>query len=239
MQPSPLRADSSHPTQDNAAMPTGYAFIAAFVLCTLLHLTTFAVVGTAFRIPVREMTLGFGPQLIRLGRVRIRLLPLGGSVRFKDLSEDGLTEDDLLGALDTQPLWMQLVLALSGGIMLLAVALALLQLEALPTFIHGFAQIVLGALSPAGDAQTFLAQAHQAILQGPFTMLLGGVAAKFAAFNLLPLPATNGGQALAFIGRRLGLARTWPAQLTQLLMLAYLALVLSWAAALVTYVAHQ
>ncbi|MFX7984904.1 hypothetical protein ABTK69_19435, partial [Acinetobacter baumannii] len=89
-----------------------------------------------------EMTLGFGPQLIRLGRVRIRLLPLGGSVRFKDLSEDALTEDDLLGALDTQPLWMQLVLALSGGTMLLVVALALLQLEALPTFIHGFAQIV-------------------------------------------------------------------------------------------------
>ncbi|GAQ29722.1 MULTISPECIES: site-2 protease family protein [Ralstonia] len=217
-------------------MPASLAFIVALALCTLLHLTTFAAVGTALRIPVREMSLGFGPQLFRLGRLRVRLLPVGGHVRFKDLGEDGLTEDDLLGALDTQPLWMQLALSLSGTVTLLLVALVLLRLEALPAFINGFAQIVLGALSPVGDAQTLLAQAHQAILQLPFTALLGYVAAKFAAFNLLPLPVTNGGQALTFIGRRLGLGRIWPARLTHILVLAHLALGLSWVGALMVYV---
>ncbi len=72
-----------------------------------------------------------------------------------------------------------------------------------------------------------------AILQLPFKALLGHVAAKFAAFNLLPLPATNGGQALTFIGRRFGLDRIWPARLTHILVLAYLALGLSWVGAMV------
>lgn len=220
-------------------MPAGSAFIAAFVLCALLHLTTFAIVGSAFRIPVREMSLGFGPQVIRFGRVRIRLLPLGGSVRFKDLGEAGLTEADLQGALDTQPTWVQLVVALSGVALLLSVALVTLQLEGLRALTDGFAQIVLGALSPTGYAQTLLAQAHQAILQLPFAVLLGLVAAKSAAFNLLPFPANNGAHALFIIGRALGLGRFWPAQLTRWLMLAHLALMLSWAGALVMYLLNR
>ncbi|WP_197341387.1 site-2 protease family protein [Ralstonia solanacearum] len=205
-----------------------YLFIAALAACSLLHVTMFALTGEQLGVAVREVSFGFGPTIARFGKVRIKALPFGGYVRLKDSRVEPFAEHERADALDTQPIHVQTALILSGSAYLLGVALTTLRLDAVGAFADSFVQIVGGALSPTGYAQTLLSQAHQAISQLPFFALLGLVAAKTAAFNLLPFPNTNGGALLATLARDTWLARVWPKQLTKALLFVYLAVIVSW-----------
>jgi len=215
-----------------------YPLLSAVVLCVLLHMFVIALCGAAFGVTVREISLGLGPKAFSIGKFTFRALPFGGSVRFKDSREEELDAHDMQGALDSRPLFAQIVIGLSGCLALLALAVVALQAEGVQAFLNGFIEIVTGAVSPMDKAQALLAQAQQRLAGAPFVAVLGLVAAKLAAFNLLPLPAANGGFVIAMIARGLGIAKFWPQGLTPVLLLAYLAIAISWLWALVAYLLH-
>ncbi len=211
------------------------ALLCAVVTCVVLHVSSAAFLADQLKIKVREVSIGFGPVLARFGRVTLRPFLFGGSVRFKDSEAEDLDPDDMHDAFDAQPLAARLAVGASGCIALVLVALATLRLDGLRAFASGFMQIVSGAFSPLGDAQEMLAQVHLAGTTLPFASLLGLAAAKFAALNLLPSPATNGGFLIrtAFLHTRL--FRRWPSRMTSLCVVAYLGLLLSWLCALLVY----
>jgi len=215
-----------------------YPLLSAVVLCVLLHMFVIALCGAAFGVTVREISLGLGPKAFSIGNFTFRAFPFGGSVRFKDSREEELDADDMRGALDDRSLLVQIVIGLSGCLALLALAIVALQAEGVQAFLNGFVEIVMGAVSPMDKAQALLAQAQQRLTAAPFVTVLGLVAAKLAAFNLLPLPAANGGFVIAMIARGLGIAKFWPQGLTPVLLLAYLAIAISWLWALVVYLLH-
>ncbi|MBU4610260.1 site-2 protease family protein [Achromobacter sp. GG226] len=256
------------------------SLLIAVVLCVFLHTFSMALAGVAMGVTLREVSIGFGPTLFRAGRLRVRLLPLGGSVQFKDsqvaaqerraaaawardaldekeshlekpdievpvleASDSGEPEDgalvleasDLEGALDQRHAIVQGLIGLAGCAALVMLAVAIWQGAGLHAVVAGFGQIVAGAISPLDEAQGLIAQAEQALVGLPLLGVLGWVAAKLAAFNLLPLPAANGGFVLAALGRALGIQRYWPSGLTMLLLFVYVAIAMSWLVAFGSY----
>ncbi len=228
----------------------------AVVLCVLLHVSAMALAGVALGVTLREVSIGFGPTILRIGRLKIRMLPIAGSVRFKDSREEVSEEWDadadgedlysepdevrldqvsLDGALDQRSPMTQISIGLAGCAALVVLACVIWQVDGIHAVIDGFSQIVTGAISPFDTAQVLIADAQQVLAGMPFLGVLGLVAAKFAAFNLLPLPAANGGFVLAAIGRSLGVDRAWPASLTTGLLLVYIGIALSWLVAFGTY----
>jgi len=228
----------------------------AVALCALVHVTVMAFAGRALGVALDELSFGLGPRLLRLGRVSIRLLPVGGAVRFQTagatMLADGTMPADVATPtaatmpadeadvdprhLEAQPLWAQLFIGASGCFALIALACALLGgMAGVHALADGFANIVSGALSPLHTAQALLARVDAAAHGLPFPMLLGLTAATTAALNLLPLPGANGGYLLGALGKSAGLGKHWPASLTQILLLAYVALAASWLVAAVVY----
>jgi membrane-associated protease RseP (regulator of RpoE activity) len=216
-------------------MPT-LNLLLAIALVALLHVGTMAVVGNALGAQLQSVSFGFGPTVWRSARFHVRALPVGGSVRFLHTLEDSVPEDEEHRALDRRPTLAQLATVLSGCAVLLALALAVLGAGAVKAFVELPAQFFGGAISPLGDAQALMRQAALALQAAPFAVVLGVVAAKAAALNLLPLPALNGGAALAVLGRRLGVARLWPERVTVALFFVWLAPVAAWFVALCAYV---
>jgi Peptidase family M50 len=180
-------------------MPLALQFIAAIALLAALHTTVMAMLARLLGITVREVSLGFGPTLLSMGIFRLRALPLGGAVMLKntltDIKPDDAAPDWADDAFDTQPRAVRVLLPLSGIAALIAVAFALRPDVAWSSLVNGFAQIVTGGLSALSTAQHLLGGATQVASLG-FAPLLGMLAAKFAALNLLPLPTMGGGQAL-------------------------------------------
>ncbi|MGE8706103.1 MAG: site-2 protease family protein [Achromobacter sp.] len=231
----------------------------AVALCALVHVTVMAFAGRALGVALDELSFGLGPRLLRLGRVSIRLLPVGGAVRFQTagatMPADGTMPADVSTPtaatmpadeadvdprhLEAQPLWAQLFIGASGCFALIALACALLGgMAGVHALADGFANIVSGALSPLHTAQALLARVDAAAHGLPFPMLLGLTAATTAALNLLPLPGANGGYLLGALGKSAGLGKHWPASLTQILLLAYVALAASWLVAAVVYLSN-
>jgi len=258
----------------------GMYLLIAIVLCVLLHTFSMALAGVAMGVTLREVSIGLGPTLFRAGRLRVRLLPLGGAVQFKDSqvaaqerraaeawARDALDEEeshlgepdvdvlvleasdveepeddvlvleasDIEGALDQRPAIVQCLIGLAGCAALVVLAVMIWQGAGLHAVVAGFTQIVAGAISPLDEALGLIAQAEQALVGLPLIGVLGWVAAKLAAFNLLPLPAANGGFVLAVLGRALGIQRYWPGGLTTLLLFAYIAIAMSWLVAFSWY----
>ena len=118
----------------------------------------------------------------------------------------------------------RLLIGCAGPFALLTLALLVSPFDGLGQVGSGFVQYVAGALSPFGQAQRLLRLAAEAAGGLDFMPLLGLVAAKTAAFNLL--------QALF---ERTELARRWPPQATQAALLVFLGSVLSWVVALAAF----
>jgi membrane-associated protease RseP (regulator of RpoE activity) len=211
------------------------ALAIAVPLVVFIHLLAIALAGYALGVPVREFSFGFGPTLLRRGIVRIALLPLGGYVKFKDSRDEIVPAHEMKSALDGKPAFQQVLVALSGCAALAALAFAAMGTACLPAALDGIRQLFVGMASPTADAHRLLHDALAFARSAPFVLLLGTVAAKLAAINLLPLPALNGGVALAALARPLGLDRAWPAAATTALMLVWLAVVALWAVAVVSY----
>lgn len=237
----------------------------AVALCALVHVTVMAFAGRALGVALDELSFGLGPRLFRLGRVSIRLLPVGGAVRFQTAGAT-IPADDTMPAnvdmradvatptpvtmsadeadvdpqhLEAQPLWAQLFIGASGCLALIALACALLGgMAGVKALAGGFTNIISGALSPLHTAQALLARVDAAAHGLPLPTLLGLTAATTAALNLLPLPGANGGYLLGALGKSAGLCKHWPASLTQISLLAYVALAASWLVAAVVYLSN-
>lgn len=208
----------------------------AVAVCALLHVAVMALAGRALGVALDELSFGLGPRLLRVGKLSIRLLPVGGAVRFA--AADGTMAAADAEALDARPLGSQLLIGASGCIVLIALACMLLGgMAGMHAVSVGFANIVGGALSPMHTAQAALGRVEAAAQGLPFLALLGLTAATTAALNLLPLPGANGGYLLGALGRGAGLDKRWPANFTQILLLAYIALAASWLFAAVVYLA--
>lgn len=217
-------------------MPIALKFIAATALLTAVHVLVMTLLGRWLRIAVREVSLGFGPVLLSAGIFRLRAVPLGGVVMFKDTRAEAIPEGAPPGwvkdAFDHQPRWVQALLPLAGAASLVAMAFAWHPGSALASLGHGFVQIAAGGLGPLSTAQPLIAGASHIATQG-FLPLLGVLAAKFAALNLLPLPMMNGGQALlALLDPAPRETPRWKQMLMQWSVWLLIALVFSWAVAI-------
>ncbi|WP_457444096.1 site-2 protease family protein [Roseateles sp. P5_E4] len=204
----------------------------AIAAVTALHLLTMAAMGHAVGAQLLRISYGFGPALFTTGLFEIRALPIGGSVRFLHSVEDRLSEEEWPRALDRLSVPAQLLVVLSGCALLLGLAVALQGRAGIDAFLALPAQWLTGVISPLGDAQALLQRIAAFAESAPFAVILALLAAKVAALNLLPLPYLNGGAALAVLGRRLGLARWWPAAATRAAVFAWMAVLVLWLVAL-------
>ena len=210
----------------------------SILACVAIHLLTIAATAHVVGVRVRAVSLGMGPVLARFGRFQLRAVPLGGHVTLLDSRVEPVPKEAMPQAFDGRSTAEQVAIALSGCAALVAVAWGLLWTAGLEAVGAGVVQILRGALSPFGQGQGLVADVVHFARAAPATVVFGCTAAKLAALNLLPLPALNGGAALASVGRRLGLARWWPAGATTGLSLVALGIGLSWCAAVVACAAR-
>ncbi|SEF32544.1 site-2 protease family protein [Variovorax sp. NFACC27] len=216
-------------------------FIASIALLVCIHLFAMAALGRWWGITVRAVSLGFGPRLLSLGIFHLHAVPLGGNVRFKDTQEEGVPFDKPADyfddAFDHKPRTVQVLIPLAGVAALIVVALVLRQGAAVPSVVHGFAQFLMGALDPLTTGRQLVSGATAFAGQHAFLPLLGMLAAKLAAVNLLPVPSLNGGQALlTLVTRDLRETPAWRRRLTVAGLLVWVALVASWLSAILAYV---
>jgi membrane-associated protease RseP (regulator of RpoE activity) len=151
---------------------------------------------------------------------RFGLLPLGGSVKFNTGDEkpqktksdwvDLAADKEPPGFNDLHPLRRILVSASGCAALFLLAAVCLGPLAAARSLGRGFLQVIPYApwASPWVPSGRELASRFASLLaQGPFSLVLGVLAAKWAAFNLLPVPPLNGGMILLTLaGWRNGLS---------------------------------
>jgi len=173
-------------------------WVATAAASLLVHLLAIAAQGTWFGLPLTQFSFGYGATLLRAGRVRVGVLPVGGYVMFGQIDDKP--------AMEKLGLVAQLWLAVTGPVTLLVLSTCLVGASALPAFVAGLWQWPAGALSPLETGPELLAAARRQAVDGPFMVTLGLVAAKMAALNLLPIVGSNGWQVLATLGRRLGLS---------------------------------
>lgn len=205
----------------------------AIPLCVALHVSAMAGLASMIGVTVREVSVGLGPTLIRLGRFRLGLVPISGHVRLRSTREEDVPAEEIRSALEGGSLARQISLVLAGPLFLLALALAISGLHALAAFMNLPWQVIAGATSPFGAAQTMLGDAASFLRSASPTLILGVVISKFACLNLLPLPSMNGGAALATLGRAIGVARFWPQSATSALLFVWLGVLVLWLLALV------
>ena len=167
----------------------------ALVTVVLFHVSAMAACARLLGIGVNRIVFGMGRPFLRLGPVHLAPLPLGGHVQLAR-SDDGPKPPPAACAFDRQPRWKRCLLPLTGPAALLALGCLTLGAAAGPAFADAFGQIVGGALHPFGAAQAHLAAARAWLDGQPLPAVVGMVACKAAAYNLLPFIGSNGVQAV-------------------------------------------
>ncbi|UQV47485.1 hypothetical protein KIV45_11965 [Janthinobacterium lividum] len=197
-----------------------------------IHISVMAVCARALGITVRSVSYGVGPTLLTLGKMKVKLLPLAGNVALKDTREETLYDDaPCLDAYNFQPLWKQLVLPLSGVVVLLALSLGIMGASGWERFVAAFGQIIRGALAPLSTAQELLGEWETFARTHGFALVFALFSLKMCAFNLLPFAGLNGGQALLAIARGGKPYVSWEETAAKWLLLPGLAILLAWVAA--------
>jgi hypothetical protein len=181
--------------------------------------------------PIREFSIGFGPELLsyarRSLRFRLGVLPLGGYVRWLDAKTAAAKGEKTIETLS--PL-LRLTAAAAGPVSLLILAWILTGLSPAAqasTVLGGLADIV--QMRPGGAVQ-FWSSLSNMLKSKPWLDSLGYFSMVTGVLNLLPLPLLNGGQIVIVLietamGRRAS-NRVYEigGRLTLLMMLAVLAL---------------
>jgi membrane-associated protease RseP (regulator of RpoE activity) len=218
-------------------------FLAAIFLASVAHVGAMALVGWRVGATVEEVSLFFGPELIRIRyrgvSYRIGAIPAGGYVRFKgDRAKLKSAEEILLAAdmeppgfSDLHPLKRVVIVASGCAAQLVLAALCLGPLAAVHSLGRGFVQLIPFApwTPPWVPEGKELANRFVSLFRhGPFRVALGVLAAKLAAANLLPLPPLNGGVIIMqLLGWRKGLpekvefAATYMGLLVALILYGY------------------
>ena len=167
----------------------------AIVAVVVFHLSAMAACARLLGVGVNRIVLGMGRPLLRLGLVHIAPIPLGGHVQLAR-ADDGPKPPPAERVFDRQPRWKRFLLPLTGPAALLALGCLTLGAAAGPAFAEAFGQIVGGALHPFGAAQAQLAAARAWLDGQAPAAVVGTVACKVAAYNLLPFLGSNGVQAV-------------------------------------------
>lgn len=206
--------------------------LGSWLLLVALHLGAMAAVGSAFGVTLREISFGFGDKvLFRRGLLKVRAVPFGGFVKFRDTREEGVEEAPaaIADAYNHQPKLVQALIPLAGSLALVLLAVSVQPDAGLDAVVAGFGQIFAGALAPLSTAQEYLQRTYTVAVEQGFIALLGLLAAKIAAFNLLPFPSMNGGQAiLALLRADRTTTPRWQERLLPISMLPLLALFAMW-----------
>ncbi|MES2041270.1 MAG: site-2 protease family protein [Pseudomonadota bacterium] len=207
-------------------------FFLIILFCTVLHLFSIAIAGRAAGTRVLELSIGMGPKVFKHKAFILKLIPLNGYVKFIDARQSLVSEADLPFAFDRLSVWRQIMVTLSGCAALMVLATAVLGTGAWQDFIALPAQYVMGALSPFGTAQTLLHEAGRVISSSALLSLLGIVAAKLAAFNLLPQAGSNGYYILMLLIQGPGANQSYPGAFHKLVVCTTIAAMISWCLAI-------
>lgn len=210
----------------------------AITLSIFVHISTMALFGYLYGIKINEISFGVGLRLIRFKQVCIKLLPLGGYVRFADSRSPDAKGIDTRQLFNFRPAYMRAAIAISGCLFMLLISAVLAGSQAFDALVSTYVQFFSGALSPLNTGKAYIHEIAAFIDSQGFVSIYAITQVKIAALNLLPLPMLNGGQAiLVFFDK----AEQPPGKLMNGLMQAsmfvYMGLIVSWLAALfVTYV---
>ena len=158
----------------------------------LVHTAGLAIAGRMAGASIAEVAIFTGPAIVKIEvygvAFRLNLLPFGSYVRFD--AEERVRRKRLD---DIHPL-IRVLIAASGCLaLLLFTAVCFGPRVALHHTLSGFSQIITGALSPIAIGTQLLQRLWQFVATESLLSTLALVASKEAAFNLLPLPALNGG----------------------------------------------
>jgi hypothetical protein len=134
--------------------------------------------------PLTEINCFFGPTLkqVKLGKVTltIRSLPIGGYIKFSD------EFNNLHPA-------KRMFVACSCSLSLLVLATLVFGISSgFSLFVKGFVEIMYGALSFPYQGPNYLFKLIAFIKTNSYWAIMGLIASKLAAYNLLPLPGVNG-----------------------------------------------
>ena len=174
-------------------MPTSELILIGVVILALVNLYAFAytiiiaMLVAIAKLEIQEISLGFGKTLAQfkmLGRNwRIGALPLGSSVKFVDGAKG-------LESLSTP---MRLLFRVSGEIIILAAALAVLPVNPIE-LLHQVTSTIAGLFHvPLESAHTIATEIASAIRSESVISLIALAFAIQGIVNLLPLPPLNGG----------------------------------------------
>lgn len=159
--------------------------IVAICVSIVVHVMAMAAAGWLIDAPIEEIRLFFGKKLIstKVGVTGFSIgsIPFGGFVKFDDAFQK------------IHPLKKAFVATCGCLALVFLAAIVFGSSEALRKFLSGFYQIVFGAFAPRSQASNLLRAFYEYVKDNSFALCVGLVAAKFAAFNLLPLPMLNGG----------------------------------------------
>ncbi len=173
-----------------------FHILCANVLISAVYLGVQAVGGAVLGAKVEEVNLFFGGPIlkVRIGKIRLGLgfFPTGGSVKFDDEFE-AFSPSRRIGiaccGLGSYVLISLLCLGLGG---------ALHQVGS------GYGELFRGALSPLGVGANLVAKLADGFQNDSYRVGLGVLAAKFFAFNSLPLGTLSGGFVVGCLLEMLG-----------------------------------
>jgi membrane-associated protease RseP (regulator of RpoE activity) len=177
---------------------------AIVLLLVFVHIGAFALTASALRIAIWEVSFGFGFRLAHFHvagfPITLRGIPLGGYLRVEEDPESDLVESPSGRPFATFHPIARAALYASGCAALFVLGGLILGWEpAARSLLRGFEQYVSGALSPLSVGRVHIDSAARLLGSGSFGLCVGVVATKFAAANLLPVPALNGWQILSTI----------------------------------------
>jgi len=154
-------------------------------LAIATHLLGYALTGSLLGFRVKSFNLFYGKALhtfpLREFPIRLGWIPTGGSVEFDE-------------SFSSARFFPKMMVSFAGPLALILMSAACLRYDrAGAALFSGFAQLFQGALFPLSTGRTLVADyfRHHG---GSVPEAYGVLAAKLAAFNLLPIPPLNGGQ---------------------------------------------
>jgi membrane-associated protease RseP (regulator of RpoE activity) len=171
------------------------ATVAAYVLISFVHPLTTLVCGRLLSLPLHEFQFLTGPAVfkrtVRGVRLAVGCFPISSYVTFDPATIDRLN------------LARQAALMLSGSVVLFCIAVGCRGLDlAVTSTVNGFQQFLAGSIS-LQEARRLLDGAGSYFVSKPYAVILGVVAAKSCAMDLLPIPPLGVGHLILNLFKRL------------------------------------
>ncbi|MCF2859185.1 site-2 protease family protein [Pseudoalteromonas sp. SMS1] len=209
-----------------------YTFLISINVLVIIHTLCMVITARFFGVRVLEVSIGYGPKLLSYKGCVLKPFIFGGYVKMLDSRVYDLEESDLKYAFDHQKRFIRFLMPLSGCIGLILISLLILGESAFVQLYTGVSQIVLGGLKPMSIGSESVSQIVNFVSNNTLIMVFAFTSIKLAAFNLLPLPVSNGGQAILEL---LGLPEQVREVLGKLGSIILVVLLVSWIVAITSY----